>query len=58
MVTAEAYDRVGGFDESLIITYEESDFGWRVGRFAEWEYFNMDAAMASALSLSAEKPPA
>lgn len=30
MVRRTAYDQVGGFDESFIITYEESDFGWRL----------------------------
>ncbi|MBO7722005.1 MAG: glycosyltransferase family 2 protein [Kiritimatiellae bacterium] len=30
MVTAEAFDRTGGFDESLEQIFEESDFGWRI----------------------------
>lgn len=30
MVTREAFDRVGGFEESFVITYEESDFGWKL----------------------------
>ena len=38
MVTREAFDRVGGFDESFVITYEESDFGWRI-REAGYEAF-------------------
>lgn len=30
MVTREAFDSVNGFDESLGMMYDESDFGWRV----------------------------
>lgn len=30
MVRREAFDKVGGFDESYVITYEESDFGLRL----------------------------
>ena len=30
MVTAEAFDKVGGFDERYEQIFEESDFGWRL----------------------------
>lgn len=30
MVSREAFDKIGGFDESYVITYEESDFGRRL----------------------------
>lgn len=30
MVPREVFDAVGGFDESLVQTFEESDFGWKI----------------------------
>ena len=30
LVTREAFDRVGGFDETFLMSYDESDFGWRI----------------------------
>lgn len=30
MVSREAFVKIGGFDESYVIVYEESDFGWRL----------------------------
>lgn len=30
MVRREAFDKIGGFDESYVLIYEESDFGWRL----------------------------
>lgn len=30
MVTREAFDRVGGFEESFVAIFEESDFGWKL----------------------------
>ena len=31
MVTAKAFDKVGGFDETYEQIFEESDFGWKIG---------------------------
>ena len=30
MVSAESFDKIGGFDERYVVTFEESDFGWRI----------------------------
>ena len=30
MVPREIYDEVGGFDESYVQIFEESDFGWKI----------------------------
>ena len=43
MVPRRLFDRVGGFDESLVLIYEESDFGFRIG---EAGYRNFIAARA------------
>ena len=38
MVTRKVFDEVGGFEESYTVTYEESDFGWKI-REAGYENF-------------------
>ena len=38
MVSSAAFDEVGGFDERYVVTFEESDFGWRIME-ADYEGF-------------------
>lgn len=38
MVTREAFDKVGGMEESFVAIFEESDFGWKVMEAGYEEY--------------------
>ncbi len=67
MVRRAAFEQTGGMDESFIITFEESDFGWRVGkagwvcgicsRAITYHYTALEAGCVSSLRcLGIEKP--
>ncbi len=43
MVSAEAFDRVGGFDERYEQIFEESDFGWMIMEAGYEEYISTTA---------------
>lgn len=38
MVTREAFDKVGGMEESFVAIFEESDFGWKLMEAGYEEY--------------------
>ena len=43
MVTAKAFDTVGGFDETYEQFFEESDFGWKIGEAGYSRYLAVNA---------------
>ena len=43
MVTAKAFDEVGGFDETYEQIFEESDFGWKIGEAGYSRYLAINA---------------
>jgi len=43
MVTREAHAKTGGFDETMLMTYEESDYGWRLMKMGYSEFITRKA---------------